>query len=172
MARAEIVRTATVQATVRQALAQVGAVIIDQKAAAGLEDLPAKREIDAVFTQGLEHIARAPAQIGILDLGCAFATIGETASIAVAPGTRGHHGKAAVGAARIAKQSVGLDAVLDKGLLPMRTALGSIVVFTAVEQTVGGQAFEADMGVRGVDQRDCLGILTNRGHSDTCGDAA
>ncbi|MNE49314.1 hypothetical protein D3C80_1438220 [compost metagenome] len=163
----QVVSTATVQRTVGDAVAQVRAVVVDQKTTAQANGLAAGGNVHPILAQHREQVGRAPAEEGVFDLGGAFGAIGVAGRIAIAPGGRAHPVQAAVQRAVAGQALVTAEAILDKAFTPGRTPCGAVVVLAAVEhapyrQHVGVQV-AVIVGVQLVGRRGLAGQQGGQG---------
>ena len=136
-ARGQPVGASTVELAVGQAFAQVERVAINQEAVTDHDVLAAEGQVHAVLTEHVKQLARAPAEVGVFELGGAFRTVAEAGGIAVAPGAGTEQVRRAIRGAHTGQAFVEAQAVFDVALAPRRGTLveaaGQRVVFLAVE---------------------------------------
>ncbi|MNI30053.1 hypothetical protein D3C73_838830 [compost metagenome] len=137
LARGQPVGATPVELAVGKAFAHVQSVAVDQETVADHNVLATERQVDAIGAQHREQVRRAPAEVGVFELGGAFRTIAETCGIAVAPGAGAEQIRCAVSSAHTGQALVETQAVLDVALAPRRRTFVETtrqgVVFLAVE---------------------------------------
>ncbi|MCY1418046.1 hypothetical protein D9M71_335920 [compost metagenome] len=147
----QVVGAAPVEFAVGQAFAHVQRVAVDQETVTDHNVLATEGQVDAVTAQRAEQIGRAPAEVGVFELGGAFRTIGEAGRIAIAPGAGAEHVRRAVRGAHTAQALIEAQAVFDVALAPRRAAFiqatGQGVVFLAVENAEHGFEGSVQMAV-------------------------